>query len=287
MKSNLALVNSIGFINNAQKAWYFANILESVLTSSPKIAVFPAVNAVVGKRAIPGYAGFSLVPAKTIAQNTTGYAAGAIFPGRPQVVAVPASGGYAAVTAIPALMPNPVFTAGVAVPSYPAVPARAAQLEVAPVTAVLAVDLPAIIAITGFENMVLCTATATNCRVEAYLPYSESPKAIGKSIKGVSNIGLLTAETVTVDKWYDTKASATPTTVVTIQPTVERCFYEAALALIAEVPSKGTISTVLIPVNGKSLVFHKIILNLPVTGYLPTSESIQLPKLGAAVSIEQ
>lgn len=176
MKSNLPLYNSLGLISNDQKAWYFANILESVLTSSPKIAVSPAVTAVPGKRAVAGYAGFlTAVSAKTAAQNTTGYAAGAIFPGRPAVVNVPASGGYAAVTAIPALPPNPVFAAGVAVPQYPVVPARAAQVEVVPVVGILAIDIPAVVALSGYENMVLCTATANNLSIEAYLPFNESP----------------------------------------------------------------------------------------------------------------
>lgn len=277
MKSNLPLVNSIGFINPEQKAWYYANILEACLTSSPAIAVSPAVFPVVGKRAVLGYAGFTLVPAKTVAQNTTGYAAGSIFPGRPEVIGVPASGGYAAVVAIPALPPNPVFAAGVAVPAYPAVPARAAQLEVLPVTAVAAVNIPAIAALTGYEQMVLCTATATNCRIEAYLPFSESPKSIGKNTKGVGNIGLLTADATTATQWFDDKANNTPTALTSIQPTVEKCLYEAALALVAD--GKGTIETVLVLINGKQIACHKVILDLPVTRYDVAGESIQLGKL--------
>lgn len=280
MKSNLALFNSLGFTNNAQKAWYLANILEACLTSSPVIAVSPQVVAVIGKRSVPSYAGFTLVPAKTAAQNTMGYAAGSIFPGRPGVTAVPASNGYAAVGAIPALAPNPVFAAGVTVPAYPAIPARPFQPEVLPVTAVAALNLPAITALPGYENMVLCTSTATNCRIEAYLPYNESLKSIGKSVKNVSNISLLTAEAVTVDKWYDTKASSTPTTLASIQPTVEKCLYEAALALIAENTANGTIETVLVSIAGKQITCHKVILNLTTSGYDITSESIQLDTVG-------
>lgn len=280
MKSNLPLINSIGFINNAQKAWYSANILEAVLTSSPKIAVSPAVTAVPGKRAVAGYAGFlTAVPAKTAAQNTTGYAAGAIFPGRDAVVAVAASGGYGAVVAIPALPPNPLFATGVAVPQYPVVPARAAQLEVAPIAGSAAVDIPAIVGLLGYENMVQCTATATVCSIEAYLPFSESPKSIGKPVKGIGNVGLLTAEAATATQWFDTKASNTPTTLTSIRPTVEQFLYEAAVALIATTPSMGSIETVLVPIAGKQIVCHKILLSLPVTGYDVAGESIQLGKL--------
>jgi hypothetical protein len=281
MKSNLALINSLGFINNFQKVWYFANILEGALTSSPKIAVSTAVAAVVGKRALPAYAGFlTAVPAKTALQNTTGYAFGSIFPGRPEVVAVPASNGYAAVVAIPALAANPIFAIGVPVPAYPAVPARAAQIEVVPVTAVAAVDIPAIAALPGYENMVICTATATTCSIEAYLPFSESPKTIGKTTKGVSNIGLITADATTATVWFDDKASNIPTTLVSIKPTVEQCLYESALAIVAADSSLGSIETVNVTILGKTIAAHKILLNLPATSYDPTGESIQLGKLG-------
>jgi hypothetical protein len=279
MKSNLSVFNSIGFTNDAQKAWYFANILEGTLTSSPKIAVSPAVPAVVGKRAIPAYAGFTAVPAKTAAQNTTGYAAGSIFPGREAVAAQPASSGYAAVVAIPALAPNPVFAIGVAVPAYPAVPARVAQAEVASVTAVPAIDIPAIVALPGYESMVICTATATTCSIEAYLPFSESPKTIGKTTKSVGNVGLITADATTATVWFDEKASATPTTLTSVRPTVEQCLYEAALSIVAADSSQGSIETVNVTILGKTITAHKIMLNLPATAYDVAGESIQLGKL--------
>jgi hypothetical protein len=279
MKSNLALYNSIGFINDSQRAWYFANVLEGALTSSPKITVSPAIVAVVGKRAIPAYAGFTAVVAKTATQNTTGYAAGSIFPGRSAVAAVPASNGYAAVVAIPALAPNPMFATGVAVPAYPAVPARAAQAEVLPVTAVAAVDIPAIVALPGYESMVICTVTATTCSVEAYLPFNESPKTIGKTTKGVGNVGLITADATTATAWYDTKASNTPTTLTAVRQTIEQCLYEAALSIVAADSSQGSIETVNVTILGKTITAHKIMLNLPATAYDVAGESIQLGKL--------
>lgn len=283
MKFNLSVFNSIGFTNSAQQLWYLANILESALTSSPKITVQAAVTAIIGKRAVPAYAGFTAVPAKTAAQNTTGYTAGAIFPGRPAVAAVPASDGYAAVAAVPALPPNPVFAAGVAVPAYPAVPARLEQVLVLPRAASPAIDLPAIVAIPGYENAVICTATTDTCTVTAYLPCSESPKLVGKSIKNVENLLELTASTVVANSWFDTKASTTPTTTTINYKTIEQALFTLGNQLAISEPSQVIKTFEYAVFGGKTVPCHKFVFELPADSYNPDAESIQLEKLGSVV----
>ncbi|NJR31625.1 MAG: hypothetical protein HC778_00540 [Chamaesiphon sp. CSU_1_12] len=76
-------MNSIGFTNFAQKALYAATVLQAATVQSPQIQVSAPVTGIIGKRAIPGYAGFGGFAAQTAAENTTGKLAGEVFPGVP------------------------------------------------------------------------------------------------------------------------------------------------------------------------------------------------------------
>lgn len=266
MKSNLLLVNALGFQNDAQKAWFAANLLQSCLVSSPGVQISPLVPAIAPKAEIIAQTAkpaiLTTIPAVPAAQNTTGKTFGELYLNSPA---------YPAGTVIPAISPKPASLAVVGVPA------------VVGVAAIPAVSVPAVAALPGYESMVVLEKTATSCKVTAYLPYNDSPRLIGKSAKGVGNVGEITPSAIVADKWYDTRASNFPTALPTIQPTVERMLYEAALSLVAAYPESNTIETVIKPIPGKILLCHKIVLNLPASNYDINSESIQLSLVGSSL----
>lgn len=181
MKSNLTLHNRIGFQNPAQLVWYAAHVLLAAITSSPAISIRSGSSAVTGKRAIPGYEGFAGFAAKTAVQNTTGYTAGEVFPGRPEVPAQAAANGYAAVVRIAALAPSPAYGIGVAIPRFVAVAARPEQLESLPVAAISKVDSPKVDAIKGWETAIEITQSAEFLTVVAELPVYGGVGIVGSS----------------------------------------------------------------------------------------------------------
>jgi hypothetical protein len=262
MKTNLALVNSIGFQNASQRAWFYANILAACVVSSPAmqlvkaVAGTPAKPAVIAQTAKPARAATAAVLG---AANTTGYAFGELYLNSPA---------YPIGTAIPAIPAKPASLAVVGVPAVAAVPP------------VVAVNLPAITAIPGWENAIALSETATECDISVYLPYSKSPKLYGKSVKGVSSVLEITPPNVIADKWFDTLASSTPGTETEVELTVEQEFYETALELVAADPVKNSIVQTLYNVAGKQVACHLVTLKLTATAYDPSLESIQLPKLG-------
>jgi hypothetical protein len=188
MKTNYPLQKSIGCQNEGQKTLLAALILQSALRDSPPVLVRSAVKPVVGKRAIPGYAGFAGSTLKTAIQNTTGYAIGAIFPGRPGVAAQVARDGYAAVVGISELAPSPAYAIGVQVPAYPAVPARTEQLLVVPVAEVTAVTSPAVTAIKGWHDAITIEASETQIIITADLPVASGVGIVGSSKTVISEI---------------------------------------------------------------------------------------------------
>jgi hypothetical protein len=278
MKSNIALQNSLIFANVGQKVWYAAHVLKSALTSSPAVPVRTASPAVVGKRAIPAYAGFVAAPAVTALSNTTGYAAGERFPGRPAVAAQAASGGYAAVAAIPALAASPAYAIGVAVPAYPAVAARAAQAEVLPVAAVTAVTSPAVTAIKGYEDAIEITKTLTELTVTAELPVYSGVGVVGSSLL---KIGEITPSALQANAWVDTKAfegslcNSPDADLAT--DTLEQMLYRNALLCT------NTITDIIRDVNGVNIPCKRLVITLyPDTGFDINSASAQLDKVKVA-----
>jgi hypothetical protein len=280
---SLALLNSLGLQNTAQKALLAAHMLKAATVSSPAVTISPAITGVVGKRAVPGYAGFAGFAGQTALLNTTGKLAGEVFPGRPAVAAVTASNGYGAVVAIPVLDPSPAYPAGTAIPSYAAVPARPAVVEVLPVTAATAVTAPEIKAIPGWSDAIEINKTASQIQIVAYLPVSTGPLLIGAPINGINSINEMTPAALQPMFWLDAKASITPESITSEPAKLEQYFYKQALALVAQVGSNSTIQNVNRLINGTTVSCKKLMLSFDVNAYDLTSESLQLSNVGSVV----
>lgn len=274
MKQNIALQDSLNFQNLAQRIYYKAHMLVAAATSSPAAKIRDARVAKAGKRAIPAYAGFTASPALTPVANTTGFAAGERFPGRPAVAAQAASGGYDAVVAISELPASPAFAVGVAVPAYPAVPARPAQLESAPVTAQAAITVPAVVAIKGYEDAVdIVVGETIDLSVE--FPISGNVGLVG-SDKVI--IGEMTPVALQAAAWVDTLAgTAQPTTPLPAEiatETMEQSLYRDMVTAGATVVDDTR------SVNGAIVNVKKVTMQLATgAGFDPMSSSLQLDKI--------
>lgn len=276
MKQNIPLQTSLTFSNYGHRAYYKALMLLAGLTNSPAIDINPAIAAVVGKRAIPGFDGVAATPAVTAAANTTGYAIGARSAGRPAVAGVPASDGYAAVIAIPAIAPSPAYAIGVPVPLFPVIPARPAQALVVPVTAVAKISTPAVVAIKGFADAVKIIKTATSIDLEVVLPVYQSSKLAGST---KLMLGEITSSALQATAWLDTPASlafpcgSVPNPDLAID-SMETAFYKDAVKLGA------TITDVIKDVAGVLTACKKIELTLEVERtFNPLSNLFQLDKV--------
>lgn len=273
MKQNIPLQLSLNFQNLQQRIYYKASVLMSACTSSPLAVIRAASPAVIGKRAIPAYAGFVAVPALTAAQNTTGFAAGVRFPGRPAVAAQPATNGYAAVAAIPELPASPAFAAGVAVPAYPSVPARPAVAEVVPVAAITAITVPAVVAIKGYEDAIDIVASQSGINLSVEFPVAGNVGIVGSN---KTIIGEMTPTALQATAWIDTLAGTTPPSValpldLTID-TLEQSLYKDMIAAGAVATDKTR------NVNGAVINVKELSTAIPAqSGFDPLLDSLQLP----------
>jgi hypothetical protein len=257
---SIALLNSIGFTNYAQKAFYAATVLKAATVQSPQVPISNAVTAVPGKRPVVGYAGFTGFSGQTAAQNTTGKLAGEVFPGRPVVTAIGASNGYGAVALIPALAPSPAYPAGTAIPSYPAIPARAAIVEVLPVVGKTAVVAPATTPLLGYADAVKIEDLGNGViEITAYLPKATSPALIGS---GISKTVEITPANATPLIWIGRKASETPTALSAVPATLEEYFLENATNALLNSSGAGSITTENRPIGGTVKTCTKVMLKV-------------------------
>lgn len=276
---SLALINSIGFTNYAQKALFAASILKAATISSPAVQISAPITAVAGKRAVAGYAGFPGSTAQTAVQNTAGKLEGQVFPGRPAIAAIAASGGYAAVAAVSAIAPSPAFLAGTAIPAYPAITPRAAVVESVPVIAKSAVIAPAITAINGYSDAVKIEEIGNGVlELTVYLPIASAPALIGSTVEKILEI---TPANSTPLIWIGTKASNTPTAVTTVPETLEEYFLVNATNAIDSSFQAGTITTENYSLGGVIKSCTKVILKLQRDGsFNAANKDIQLDTVG-------
>jgi hypothetical protein len=281
MKSNPTLHDKIGFRLPSQKAWYAANVLMAATANSPAIVVSPAVAAVVGKRAIPAYAGYSGWIAETAEENTAGYVAGEVFPGRPAVIAVPASNGYAAVIGIPALPPSPAYPIGTATPAIPAIPARPAQLLQQPVPAQPAISSPKVEALKGWENAIQIAVTAAKLTITAELPYYTGVGIIGSDLLVIGEItptALQATAFVDPDIVYAAGQSSECLDQA-IDTTLEQVFYR--MAKLCQCVETDVVKNV----NGISTNCKRLVVSLyPAPGFQVNSDRFQLDKIRMAAN---
>lgn len=277
MKQNIVLQQSLNFANYAQRALYKAFVLQSALVSSNPVEIRKAVKSVLGKRQIPAYVGFAGTAALTASQNTTGFAAGERFPGRPAVPAQPASNGYAAVATIPALPPSPAYAAGVAVPAYPAVPSRTEQVEVLPIPEVKSLIIPKIDAVKGYENAITISKSESTIMLSVELPVVKSTGIVGSDLIVV---GEITPTTLQALEWLDARAQEFPSgcgaTVDADFPeeSLERSLYRDILLCDHTVVDSVRI------INGIPVSCKKVEAVLYVTpDYDPSGKSLQLDKV--------
>jgi hypothetical protein len=260
VKTNLEVINRIGFINPAQKALYAASLLKAGLANSPQVVVVPKVPAIIGKPEIIAAPAYPARPASAIvpaSANTSGVLAGALYKYSPA---------YPVGTAIPAIAAKAATEAVTGVP---------AVLPVAEIPAVIA---PAVLALKGWELAVQIVKTATLITVEAYLPYASSPKLIGGNTNSIDGIAEITPQ-IQPMKWLDAPATATPTTLTSEVDTLEKYLYKQALALVLIDPVLNSITDEIKVVNGLPLAVKHISLKLSTANYDPMGSSLQLGKL--------
>jgi hypothetical protein len=260
MKTNLNLLNSLGFNNPAQKALYAAYILQTATLSSPAIAISPAVAVIPAKPAIIAQTAKparALTPLVTAAQNTTGYRFGELYLNSPA---------YPAGTAIPAIGPKPPSNAVLGAPAIPAIPA------------VAAISSPKIDALKGWEDAIEIVKSTSVIEIIAYLPILTGAKIYGLNLSGIDLIAEITLSTLTADKWLDEKASNTQTVITNEVATMEKYLYKQALVLAAD--NKCSITNAIRSVNGVSVACKKMIFTFPAFDYDVNSEALQLGKLG-------
>jgi hypothetical protein len=275
MKSNPQLQASLKFQSAEQKVWYAAHVLLAACSNSPAIAISPAQPKVDGKRAIPAYAGFTGFPAKTAAQNTTGYAAGEVFPGRAEVPAQAAAAGYLAVARIPAVALSPAYPSGTAIPNYPVLPPRAEQVLVLPKAAVVEVKSPAIKAVPGWIDAVdINTNVNGQARVIVELPLYGGAGLIGSD---KMPIGEITDPLLQATVWVDTLAGTTVNNTLVDVPgeTLEQFLFRNALLCV-----EHTIADIVRNVAGTLVNCKRITVLMDVAPtFNASSDLVQLDKI--------
>ncbi len=253
--TSLAVLNKIGFTNVEQKALYAASLLYAGLRQSPAVMIRKAVAAKAAVVGVPAFAGRAASAAIAANAANPAIAANALFPG------------------------SPAFAAGAAVPAFPAKPATAEIVAQAAVVAVAALSSPAITPLPGWGEAVSIAKTETAIGVVAYLPVSTGPMLLGAPTNNISSVLEITPAALQASAWVGELASATPTTDTTDSAlTIEQYLYEQALALGAGAIVENTMFTL---TTGVKVPCKKITLNLSATGYIPTSDDLQLAKIGA------
>jgi hypothetical protein len=255
---SLALLNSLGFTNPAQKLAYAATLLKAATISSPAATISPLIPAVAGKPEV-------------IAQTAK--------PVRPASLAVPGSANQG-VGFGELYLNSPAYAAGVTIPAIPEKPASAAVIGVPAVQAVPAIPAviaPAVVALKGWEDAILIDVdrSGTVLLVNVELPIASSNYLIGAA----PMVNEITPTALTVDSWIDTKASNIPETLTSEPTTLEQYFYKYAKSYIAERPVVGKIVKSTKVVNGVTLPTKKVTLTLAINGYDANLDSLQLDKI--------
>jgi hypothetical protein len=255
MKTDLALLNSLGFQNDAQRVAYAAFVLDAATTSnallniSPAVAASPAVVAQTAKPARPA----SVVV--TGSANTAGYVFGELY------------------------LNSPAYPIGADIPAIPAKPASTAVVARPAVLASAAVVAPAVAALKGWDMAIDTDITASSYKIEAYLPVASNVNLVGAIPDAVSAIKEITPSALIVKQWIGSKASITPTTTPAEPATLEQYFYKYAKQIVAEPDSTSTIEDIIYTVAGVPTVCKHIILNLVANSYNVNSPLLQLDKL--------
>jgi hypothetical protein len=253
---SIALLNSLGFTNKFQKVLFAAYLLEIANTPSPLVNVRAAKPAIPYKAAVPAFGGRAASVAIPASPSNPAVAAGALFPG------------------------SPALLAGATVPSFLAVPASAAIPEVIAVPAVIALTVPAITPLKGWEDAVkLDFSSLSNCLITAYLPYADAGKLVGMSITSDSILGM-TQPSIDVPEWLGLKASSVPETVTSEPVILEQYLFKYVSMLVAETPTVGMIENVVKTVNNVPLACKKITVNAPLVGYDTTTGILNLSLVG-------
>lgn len=264
----LANLNAIGLRGAADRALLAAHWLKIGTVSSPAVTITPEVPAIAAKAEVKAQTAKTAItvaiPARTGAQNTTGYLFGELYLNSPA---------YPAGTNIPLISPKPASDAVAFVPAVVAVPK------------VPAVTSPKIDAVKGWNDAITINKTASNIEIIAYLPYASSPLLVGSSTSGIGAINEITAPALMAGKWLGENSSAVLGTELNTPATVEKYLYKQALELIAESGSTSTIENSTKLVNGVVTPCKKLTLQLAATSYIPSSENIQLSKIGAIVVV--
>jgi hypothetical protein len=255
---SLALLNSIGFTNPAQKVLYAAAVLKAALVSSPAVTISAAVPVVAAKAEVIAQTAKSARSASLAVSgvaNTTGYGFGELY------------------------LNSPAYPIGTPIPAIPAKPASVAVVGVPAVVGVAAV--PAVVsssvtAIKGWEEAVTISRDRSGgIGIFVYLPYTSSAGLIGAT----PIILEMTPPTLQPLSWLDTKASETLETLTTEPPTLEQYFYKYAKLLLGMDPTNTSIFKNMRLINGVTTPVKEVKLILPSTNYDFNSDSLQLDKL--------
>lgn len=251
----LALLNSIGFANAAQKCMYAAHLLRAALTNSPAITV---------RKKVAAKAAVAYRPA---------------YPARAASAAIPASPSNPAIAANTLFFGQAAIAAGAAVPAFPAKAATPEVLAQAAVAAVTELKSPEIKALLGWADAVTIVESAASISIEVYLPVSHGVELLGGSSETIEALGEITPPVASSD-WLDTKASSTPDTSLAEPLTLEQYFAKHAIAFLAD-GGTGTDTFVNKMVGTYSVACRKFNLMLPTNGsFDPSLASIQLDKIG-------
>lgn len=258
----LADLNAIGLRGAADRALLAAHWLKIATVSSPAVTIVPEVPAIAAKAEVKAQTAKPAItvaiPARTGAQNTTGYLFGELYLNSPA---------YPAGTAIPQITPKPASTAVAFVPAVVAV------------AKVPAVTSPKIDAVKGWEDAITINKTASNIEIIAYLPYASSPLLNGGSTSGIGAINEITAPALMAGKWLGEISSDVLGQEVTIPTTVERYLYQQAKQMLMSGTEGVSIQNSTKVVNGIVTPCKKVTFNLVANVYNVASEDLQLSKV--------
>jgi hypothetical protein len=253
---SIALLNSIGFTNPAQKVLYAANALKLATTSSPSVTVFPAIPAVIARPEVVAQTAkpFRPATAAVLGGENTGRSFGELY------------------------LNSPAYLPGAPIPAIPDKPASAAVVGipgVVGVSAVAAVISPAIVAIKGWEDAVSIEVDRLgNIGVIVELPYSTSTALIGAAATPLE----ITPSALVANTWLDVKASNNAEAISNEPATIEQYFYKYVKSLLA-LSNVGTIKKATKLVNGILIPVLNFNLVLAANQYDENLDSLQLNKV--------
>jgi hypothetical protein len=254
----IALLNSIGFTNIAQKILYAATLLKAATVSSPAVAISPAIPTVVAKPEVIAQTAKPARPASSpveAVRNTTGYGFGELY------------------------LNSPAYPIGTAIPAIPAKPASAAVVGVPAVvgtSAIAAVNAPAITKVAGWENSVSIAVNTSNIHVGVYLPYASSPSLIGAQVDSILEFTQTALQPLL---WLDAPASSIPETITTEPATLEAYIWKYFIEANAIKSGSYQVEDSTYSVNGVITATKKLGITVPTSGYIAGTKRLQLSKV--------